>query len=149
MPNESILTNEKVIFLLLRKCYTYNIMKPAQTIQGIVIEGNKRGRLLGYPTANMNITESLPEGVYASEVIIDDKTHQAATFIGRSKTFDDYEYKLESYILDFDKDIYGQKMTVHIYKQVRGNIKFISEKALIEQMEQDVTQIRKYLQEKS
>lgn len=124
-------------------------MKPDQTLKGIVIEGNKRGKLLGYPTANMSITETLSEGVYASEVVIDDTTYQAATFIGRSKTFDDYEYKLESYILDFDEDIYGQSMTVHIYKQVRGNIKFTSEKALTEQMEQDVLQIREYLKKKN
>lgn len=123
-------------------------MKLTQTIQGLVVEGNKRGRLLGYPTANMNITESLPEGVYASEVIIDGKSHHAATFIGRSKTFDDYEYKLESYILDFDEDIYGKTMTVHIYKHIRGNIKFTSEEELIKQMAEDVHQIKNYLNEK-
>jgi riboflavin kinase / FMN adenylyltransferase len=120
-------------------------MKPLHTITSTVIEGNKRGRLLGYPTANMQLEESLDEGVYVSEVVLNNQTFPAATFVGRSKTFDDYEYKLESFILDFDKDIYGETMTVHVYKHIRGNKKFSSEQELIEQMQKDVQEVRDYL----
>lgn len=119
-------------------------MKPLHTFIGNVIEGNKRGRVLGYPTANMSIAEAIEEGVYAATITIDKQRYTAATFIGRSKTFDDYEYKLESYILDFDQDIYGKKIQVDVYKQIRGNMKFENKEALIDQMKKDVADIRNY-----
>lgn len=121
--------------------------KTEQSIKGTIIEGNKRGRLLGYPTANMSIDEQLPEGVYASTVVIEDRKYEAATFIGSSKTFDDLEYKLESYIFDFDEMVYGKTMTVSLYKHIRGNKKFDSEKALIEQMQRDCEEIKKFFSE--
>jgi riboflavin kinase/FMN adenylyltransferase len=121
-------------------------MQPLYTLKGIVVEGNKRGRLLGYPTANVHIKESIPEGVYASSVILSGKEHIAATFIGTSKTFDDPEYKLESYILDFDEDIYGEQIVVEIFKHVRGNIKFDSKETLIQQMQNDVEDIRSFFE---
>lgn len=122
-------------------------MKPIQTLKGIVIEGNKRGKALGYPTANMNISEALPEGVYASAVTVDNKTYKAATFIGASKTFDDFEYKLESFIFDFDKDIYDKEMSVDIFKHIRGNKKFDSQEALVQQMKKDVEAIQTFFGE--
>jgi riboflavin kinase / FMN adenylyltransferase len=121
-------------------------MKTQHTFSGVVVEGNKRGRLLGYPTANMHIQESLPEGVYASTVRIDDTIYKAATFIGASKTFDDYEYKLESYIFDFNQDIYDKEIVVSLYSFIRGNKKFDSEEALVKQMVEDVENVKTALE---
>lgn len=124
-------------------------MQQLYSINGIVVQGNKRGRLLGYPTANVRISELVEEGVYASKVTVSGKQHIAATFIGSSKTFDDPEYKLESYILDFDEDIYGKEIHIELYKHIRGNMKFDSQKALILQMQNDVKQIRAFFVEEN
>ncbi len=107
------------------------------TITGVVIDGDKRGRLLGYPTANIALQQEIPEGVYISHVDLGGKQYNALTFIGSAKTFNDTTYKSETFILDFDQDIYGKTLTVGLLEHLRGNQKFHSKEALIEQMERD------------
>ncbi|MDO8621516.1 MAG: riboflavin kinase [Candidatus Levybacteria bacterium] len=111
---------------------------------GKVEAGNKRGKNLGFPTANIALTQSIPEGIYASRVLIDGKTYQASTFIGEAKTFGEKEHKAESYIFDFDKNIYGKEVTVYLFKNLRGNKKFSSEQKLIEQIKKDVSGTREF-----
>ncbi len=113
-------------------------MKPLYSIRGKVQEGKKRGKLLGFPTANVRIDIQIPEGIYASQVIIENQIYQAATFIGAAETFGEKDYKLESYIINFDKNIYGKFLTVSLFKKLRDNKKFASEKKLIIQMKKDV-----------
>jgi riboflavin kinase / FMN adenylyltransferase len=114
------------------------------TINGEVIKGVKRGKSLGYPTANIKIEQQIPEGVYVSEAIVDGTIYQAATFIGIAKTFGDTEYKAESYILNFSHDIYGKQITITLFKKLRDNIRFDSEDKLVKQIEIDVLQTRQY-----
>lgn len=114
------------------------------TIKGIVVEGQKRGRLLGFPTANLQTELLLPEGIYASKVSIGRKEYLAATFVGSPKTYGEEDYKVESYILDFNVDLYGKEITVSLYKKVRKNKKFATEDALILQMKKDIQTIRTY-----
>ena len=113
-------------------------MTPLYSITGFVQEGAKRGKALGFPTANVALSEKIPEGIYASHVIVDEKTYQAATFIGSAKTFGETEYKAESYILDFNGDLYTKPITIYLFQKLRENKKFVSKKILIQQMKQDV-----------
>lgn len=113
---------------------------------GKVKKGKGRGKQLGFPTANIALHKNIPEGVYTSEVAITDNVYPAATFIGSAKTFGENEYKAESYILDFDKNIYGKWITIRLFKKLRGNKKFASGQALIEKMKQDVLATRKFFE---
>ncbi len=123
--------------------------------QGKVQHGAKRGRLLGFPTANIALHKKISEGIYVSKVLVhNDKKNKtmessaewypAATFIGSAKTFGEKEYKAESFLLDFDKNLYGKWITITLLKKIRENKKFLGEEALIKQMEKDIEEVRKY-----
>lgn len=124
--------------------YTTMYMKPLYTLTGTVKIGAKRGKEFGYPTANVSLESHIPAGVYAAQVSIDSNVYKASTFIGAAVTFGDKEYKSESYILDFEQDIYGKLVTVHLYKKLRDNTNFASESDLIEQMGKDVLMTRSF-----
>lgn len=116
------------------------------TITGTVVEGKKRGRDMGFPTANIMVTGEIPDGVYASEIDTGGQTHQAAAFVGASETYGETDKKLEVYILDFDRTIYGQDVTVRLYECVRdpSTFKFESVALLIEQINRDIDAVRAY-----
>lgn len=120
-------------------------MKTFFLVRGKVKTGAKRGKKLGFPTANISLHKQIPEGIYASTVKIGNQTYHATTFIGASKTFNQTDVKLESYILDFNENIYGKWISVKIYKKLRGNKKFESAELLIEQIKEDVKQTRAFL----
>lgn len=117
--------------------YTHQII-------GIVENGQQRGKKLGFPTANIKLHKEIPEGVYASKTTINNETYLSATFIGASVTFGERDIKSETYIIDFDKRIYGKEITVELFKKIREGKKFPSKEALIEQMEKDVEDSKKY-----
>lgn len=119
-------------------------MIPLIIFWGKVKKGKGRGKNLGFSTANIALHKNIPEGVYASRVTIADNVYPASTFIGSAKTFGEKEYKAESYILDFDKNIYGKWITIRLFKKLRGNKKFDSQQTLIKNMEQDVLATRKF-----
>ena len=120
-------------------------MDPLYVLEGMGVKGNKRGKKLGFPTANIRLTQNIPEGIYASEVLINNKLHKAATFIGAAKTFAEDLVQAESYLLYFSADLYGKKITVKLYNKIRGNKKFTSAEELIEQMKKDVDKVRKLM----
>lgn len=119
-------------------------MKPLYTINGTVIAGKKRGRDLGFPTANIALREPVPSGIYFSFTNIADTKYPSLTFIGDAKTFGETLFQAETYILDFTDDMYGKKMTVHLLEKIRDNEKFTSPQALIEQMQDDEKKARVY-----
>jgi riboflavin kinase/FMN adenylyltransferase len=119
-------------------------MQPLATFQGNVIHGHHRGRDLGFPTANILLTQALPEGIYAAEVVVEGKTYHAATFIGSAKTFSETDYKAESYLLDFNQDLYDKVITVYLYKKIRDNKKFASVEELVSQMQEDISTVRTF-----
>ncbi len=123
-------------------------MKKLFVFWGKVKKGKQRGKLLGFPTANISLYKKIPEGIYASKVKINKQTYSGATFIGSPKTFNEKDYKAESYILDFNKNIYGSWVTITLFKKIRGNKKFNLEQELIEQMKKDILEIRKLLKAK-
>lgn len=109
---------------------------------GVVIGGDKRGRQLGYPTANIKLSSEeklLPAvGIYAVKIFLGGKLHNGLLSIGKRPTFyDDGELVTEVYIYDFDREIYGEKVTVELIERLRGEEKFNSADELINQMNKD------------
>ena len=114
--------------------------------EGVVIEGNKLGRTIGYPTANLHISSEeklIPgNGVYAVTVLIRDssvasKVYKGMMNIGLRPTVDGKKKVIEVNIFDFDADIYGQTLQVHLQKYLRGEVKFNGLDELKEQLKQD------------
>ncbi|HRI45714.1 MAG TPA: bifunctional riboflavin kinase/FAD synthetase [Ignavibacteriaceae bacterium] len=112
------------------------------SITGSVSEGDKRGRLLGFPTANISVSDSdkmIPSnGVYAVRVIIGDETFKGVMNIGKRPTFQSIESTiLEVNIFDFEKNIYGREIMVEFIDRLRDEQKFSSKDELIAQIEKD------------
>ena len=117
-------------------------------VRGAVVQGDKRGRTIGFPTANVAVDASLclpADGVYAARVIIGDhSTHNAAINIGRRPTF--YEHAehsvLEAHLLDYSGDLYGQALRVSFVDFLRGERKFAGIDELRAQLQTDIAQAR-------
>ncbi|MBI2020631.1 riboflavin kinase [Candidatus Daviesbacteria bacterium] len=119
-------------------------MKATYIIWGKVKQGKKRGKNLGFPTLNMVLHRSLPEGIYISETKINKKSYPSVTFIGAAKTFGEKDFKAETYLLDHDLNGYGQWISVRLLKKIRDNQAFKSEKELIEAITSDVLSAREF-----
>jgi len=115
-------------------------------IEGIVIKGDSRGRTIGFPTINlMSDFPLIPRrGVYVSVVEIDGKKFSAVTNIGYNPTFDGQGLTIETYILDFSQDLYGQKITLYFLNRIRDEVKFSSADELKERIRLDVETAREY-----
>lgn len=116
--------------------------------EGVVVEGDHRGRELGYPTANVMMIEGidLPEdGVYAGTAERADHTlYAAAISVGHRPTFygEGGPRLLEAYLLDFDGDLYGETLRITINEVVRGQAHFAGREQLVAQIAADVAQVR-------
>ncbi len=117
-------------------------------IRGVVARGRDRGgKLLGFPTANINLQDELcpKTGVYAVTVECMGKKYKGVANIGYSPTFDDHQFTVEVHILDFDGDLYGQKIRVNFVQRIRDEIKFSGVDELAEQIRQDIAEARRVL----
>lgn len=120
-------------------------------VRGVVDHGDKRGRELGYPTANVSLPESMAlpaDGVYAGWYVRPDgERRPAAISLGRRPTFyrDSGLSLLEVYLLDFEGDLYGEQARVEFVAHLRSQARFESAQALIEQMGRDVATTRQVL----
>ena len=118
-------------------------------ITGIVGHGEERGRELGFPTANLELGSDLMfpgDGIYATRAHLESGSYMAATSIGVRPTFDDVENRtIEAYLLDFSGDIYGQTLRLEFVQHLRGEEKFDTLQALLDQMDEDVRQTRDML----
>lgn len=123
-------------------------MEPQYVLRGKVRAGAKRGKQLGFPTANIRLHKKIPEGIYASFVTINRRKHKAATFIGSPKTFHEKDYKAEGYIFNFNENLYEKWITIELFKKIRPNKKFGSQEELIIQMKDDVKKILNYFNSK-
>lgn len=115
---------------------------------GEVIQGSRRGRGLGFPTANLAINPgfAIPaDGVYVARVHWQGQSFAAVVNIGDNPTFHDAERHLEAFLLDFSGDLYGQRLSLELLHRLRGEIAFASADALREQIERDVVEAKKYL----
>jgi riboflavin kinase/FMN adenylyltransferase len=116
-------------------------------VGGIVVEGDRRGRELGYPTANVLIAPEVaaPEGVFAGAVHRGDgTTYRSAISIGRRETFypGSAPSLVEAHLLDFSDDLYGEHLRVELICELRPQTRFDSIEALIDQIRLDVAQTR-------
>ncbi|WP_420338714.1 bifunctional riboflavin kinase/FAD synthetase [Roseibium sp.] len=104
-----------------------------------VQHGDKRGRDLGYPTANLRMPEDCPllQGIYAVKVKVGDDWYGGVASYGRRPTFDNGAALFEVYLFDFKGDLYGKTLRVHVVSYLRGEAKFDSADALITQMDRD------------
>lgn len=119
------------------------------SVTGPVVHGAKRGRQIGYPTANIEVWDQqvIPaNGIYASWVYLNNERFMAATSLGVRPTFNGQDITVEPYILDFDREIYGEQLTVTFEKRLRDEQKFDSLDALIQQIGADVDESRAYLE---
>ena len=118
-------------------------------IRGVVVRGQERGRELGFPTANLRVEPGLMvpgNGIYAAHAHLDSGTYMAATSIGVRPTFDDGpDRTIEAYLLNFSGDIYGQTVCLEFVRRLRGEEKFDTVAALLNQMNMDVKQTKDVL----
>lgn len=120
------------------------------SISGIVAHGNERGRLLGYPTANLELVDAhvaIPlGGVYAVRAYVDGCVYGGMANIGKNPTFGDVEKpRLETNIFGFSGDIYGKTLTIEFVQRIRGEVKFAGIDALKAQLTQDKLDCLKFL----
>lgn len=113
--------------------------------QGMVMQGDQRGRLLGFPTANLGISPQkiLPaDGVYAVRVRVDDATYHGAANIGVRPTVDGTKHLTEVHVLDMQRDLYGKNLEIDFIARLRGERRFAGVEALQAQIAADVQQAR-------
>jgi riboflavin kinase/FMN adenylyltransferase len=122
-------------------------------VDGIVVRGDQRGRVLGFPTANIHAEPfaAVPaDGIYAGQVVRLDEWGNtlpgppctAAISIGTNPTFEGRHRSVEAFILDFDEDLYGQNLAAQFASRLRGMERFSTVDALVAQMREDVKQTR-------
>ncbi|MGH7770866.1 MAG: bifunctional riboflavin kinase/FAD synthetase [Candidatus Binatia bacterium] len=118
-------------------------------VSGRVRRGHQRGRHLGFPTANIvTRAEVLPlDGIYATFLQVDRHPWPSVTNIGVNPTFGDGPRTIESYIFDFQGDLYGQSVRLFFIKRIREEKKFSSPSLLVEQMQKDVLSAQRILSE--
>lgn len=118
------------------------------SLSGPVVLGDRRGRELGFPTANLSIASEmlLPgDGIYATWAIIDGVRHPSATSVGVRPTFGLTERLVEVYVIDFDADLYGKQLCVEFVRKLRDQKAFPGVAELVEQIHRDVADSRQAL----
>ena len=113
-------------------------------IEGPVVRGHRRGRELGFPTANVRSrTEVVPaNGIYATFARAGGRLMHSVTSIGVNPTFGPGARTVETHVLDFDEDLYGRRLQVHFVERLREERKFPSADRLVRQIEEDVANAR-------
>ena len=113
-------------------------------LTGVVVEGDRRGRHLGFPTANLAWEqEQLPaSGVYVTEVLLPHQAgiHLGLTNVGEKPTFEGQRLTVETHLPDFDGDLYGARLSLRFIHRLRGEVKFGSVEELRAQIDKDVAE---------
>lgn len=119
-------------------------------VVGSVVRGHSRGKDLGFPTANVDVPRqrALPaDGVYVTRAYLNGVPYFSVTNVGDNPTFGDAERTVETYILDFDREIYGEELKIEFLQRLRGEERFPDIDALVAQIRRDVEQTRQYFNE--
>ncbi|GIH05990.1 riboflavin biosynthesis protein [Rhizocola hellebori] len=117
-------------------------------VEGVVVRGDQRGRTLGFPTANLmtaRFTAIPGDGIYAAWLVRGAERLPAAVSIGTNPTFSGQERRLEGYILDFDGDLYGERLAFDFVAHLRPQLKFTDVDDLVRAIEDDVERTRAVL----
>src|ERR1700730_2393028 len=117
------------------------------SVTGSVMRGAGRGRTLGFPTAYLSPDRPLTRaaGVYAAQAYWDEAQADAVVNIGYRPTFDEHQYWIEAYLLDFSGDLYDRALTLRFLSRIRPEMKFPGVEALKEQVEIDMKEARRLL----
>tara|TARA_B100001142_G_scaffold129361_1_gene131089 strand:- start:1273 stop:2217 length:945 start_codon:yes stop_codon:yes gene_type:complete len=119
-----------------------SLMGHRYQLDGTVILGDQRGRTIGFPTLNVDIEKDRlipPNGVYITETFIKNEKYESVTNIGSRPTFTiDSKNHLETHLLDFNEDVYGEHATVEFISRLRNERKFNSGDELVQQIKNDV-----------
>jgi riboflavin kinase/FMN adenylyltransferase len=158
IPTEThMLDGDRVSSSIIRKKLTQSHFEEAQlllgryfSISGRVAHGAKRGRELGFPTANIDLSKRyVPiRGVFAVSIKgADDSTHLGVANLGTRPVFEETKLLLEAHLFDFNKDIYGKHISVEFFKRLRDEKKFTSIDELVEQIAIDIQAARDFFGE--
>ncbi len=142
--------NEKIVSsTYIRKLISLGNIKKANLllsrpyrISGKVIKGSSRGKILGYPTANIAYDNNyiIPKfGVYETKTIIDHNSFKSITNVGNNPTFNGNNISIETHIINFNKDVYGHNIKIDFLNFIRKEKKFDNKQNLIEQIKKDVS----------
>jgi riboflavin kinase / FMN adenylyltransferase len=117
------------------------------TISGKVLHGDKRGRTIGFPTANLLLkrVKAPVKGVFAVEVIVNEQRYMGVANIGHRPTVNGTRSQLEVHLFDFNESIYGQTISVVLKHKIREEIKFDSFELLHKQIQQDAKKAQQLL----
>lgn len=145
------INGEAVSSTLIRQALGQGDMRKVQRLmgryfhlRGKVITSDKRGRLLGFPTANLDLMpqQALPgNGIYATIVHLDSRQFPAATNIGVRPTFGEGMKTVETHLLDYEGDLYGKEIKVEFVQKLRDEQRFASSEALKAQIEKDLREV--------
>lgn len=115
-------------------------------VSGKVVPGEGRGRAFGFPTINLKTDFDLvpPNGVYISEVVVGEQRLQSATNIGYNPTFGGQERTIETFIFDYDGELYEKNVRLFFHVKLREEVRFESVSELRQQIERDVAAAREY-----
>ena len=119
------------------------------TLEGQVSKGDERGKILGFPTANLipDPEQALPDdGVYATRAFLSETVYQAVTNIGIRPTFGGGQRLVEVHLLDFEGELYGRELEIELVARLRGEARFANAEELKAQIMSDVTQARTILE---
>lgn len=152
-----ILNGEKISSTLIRDLLKEGKVAEVQpllgryfTVKGTVIKGYQRGRMIGFPTANINVDDEalLPKnGIYIVKVNVNNETYMGMASLGTNPTFTDENIqRLEVNILDFNQNIYGKKLDVEWHGFIRDEEKYDDVEDLIKQIKDDEKTVRTYFQ---
>jgi riboflavin kinase/FMN adenylyltransferase len=146
---------EIVSSTLIRQALTQGDMKRVEELMGHhfyltgkVVNSDKRGRVLGFPTANLDIKpqQALPDnGIYATIARVDGKQFLSATNIGTRPTFGKGKRMLETHLLDYEGNLYGKEIRVEFVQKLRDEQRFLSSEELKTQIEKDVRTVKALL----
>ena len=128
-----------------------SVMEQPIILKGNIVHGKALGRTVAMPTANLDVTEgTIPkEGVYATRISVRGDIYVGVTNVGRRPTVDqESNVTVETYIADFNKDIYGEKVVLEVHKFLRPIQKFESLQEVQKQVKMDVEAAKIYFQEK-
>ena len=126
-----------------------NLLGRPFALTGTIVPGDRRGRTIGFATANMLIPINMaipPDGVYITELWWDGKGHPAMTNIGDNPTFENQYRRIETHVLDWDADLYGKEVSLRFRKRLRGEKTFATADDLVAQMKKDEAAARQFFQ---
>lgn len=114
-------------------------MDERMIVEGVVSEGRRLGRRLGFPTANIEVDDSLeiPDGVYASRARVDGRSYPAMSNLGRNPSVGGCRRRLETHIFGYEGKLYGRTLCVELLQKIRDEQKFATVEELRGQLIRD------------